>query len=201
MAINLQKVLSDLHSGSRFLLERTASEAATTCGITADRLIPQGRGSELKRLSPKQTRELFAIMRCSRDRTRRRWPGRTEVAMDRPLQFLEGGGKPYRCTAGESLLTVMPDGDLYPCRRMPVSVGNVMLTSLEDLYDGNDTLRSLRDPRRVSRGCGTCAFRRGCRGGMRCLSYATAGDPLVADPGCWLASRSTRVASPRWAAS
>lgn len=35
-------VVADLHSGSRFLLERTAVETATTCGITADRLILAG---------------------------------------------------------------------------------------------------------------------------------------------------------------
>ncbi len=35
-------VVADLHSGSRFLLERTALETATTCGITTDRLILAG---------------------------------------------------------------------------------------------------------------------------------------------------------------
>ncbi len=166
--------------------------------VWADRLIPQGRGSELESLSPEETRELFAIMRCSRDQARRRWFGHTEVAMHRALQFLEGGGRPYRCTAGDSILTVMPDGDLYPCRRMPVAVGNVMKTSLEDLYYGNETLRSLRDPRRVSGGCERCEFHGGCRGGLRCLARATTGDPFVADPGCWLASGQTSDASLGW---
>ena len=53
--------------------------------------------------------------------------------MNRALQFLEGDGRPYRCTAGESLLILMPSGDLYPCRRMPIPLGNVTKVPLEKL--------------------------------------------------------------------
>ncbi len=204
-----------VRSGIRTLISFTAhrdnyrefSEVAALGGslgvsrVWADRLIPRGRGAGLENLSREETRELFEIMRCSRDRVRRRWFGRTEVAMHRALQFLEAGGRPYRCTAGDSLLTVMPDGELYPCRRMPVSVGNVMKTSLEDLYDGSDLLRALRDRRRISRGCESCVFQKGCRGGLRCLSYATTGDPFVVDPGCWLAPGQASGASMKGASS
>ena len=71
---------------------------------------------------------------------------RTEVAAHRALQFLTAGGSAYHCTAGDSLLTVMPNGDVYPCRRMPIRAGNVFQTSLREIYERSHILRALRDP-------------------------------------------------------
>jgi radical SAM protein with 4Fe4S-binding SPASM domain len=109
----------------------------------------------------------------------------TEVALHRALQFLVADGKPYRCQAGDSLIAVLPNGDLVPCRRMPVVVGNLLRAPLRDLYDQSPFLRALRDPERVSVGCEGCFYARLCRGGLKCLSYALFGDPFQADPGCW----------------
>jgi radical SAM protein with 4Fe4S-binding SPASM domain len=107
--------------------------------------------------------------------------------MHRALQFLEGG-HPYQCTAGDRLITVQPNGDLYPCRRMPIRTGNLLETPLVDLYQKSPLFRALRDRDRTSKGCQGCLFSGLCRGGLKCLSYAVTGDPFVADPGCWLAS-------------
>lgn len=158
--------------------------------VWADRLVPCGQGADLAILSPEQTFEFFGIMRRARDSARRWRFCHTEVSMHRALQFLKGGCRPYHCTAGDTLLTVMPNGDLYPCRRMPVRVGNVMEKPLEQLYQ-DEFLRSLRNPHQVSQGCEQCVWRKLCRGGLRCLSYARTGSPFIADPGCWLASAKT----------
>jgi radical SAM protein with 4Fe4S-binding SPASM domain len=83
------------------------------------------------------------------------------------------------------LIALLPNGDLLPCRRMPIVVGNVRERSLAGLYYGNGVLKLLRDYDRPSRGCEGCRHALQCGGGLRCLSYALAGDPLVADPGCW----------------
>ena len=118
----------------------------------------------------------------------RRWRFcRTEVSMHRALQFLEGGYRPYHCTAGDTLVTVEPNGDLYPCRRMPIQVGNMMETPLLKLYYGSDLFRSLRDRNRISDNCQSCFYSKLCRGGLKCLSYAVTGDPFRSDPGCWCA--------------
>ena len=94
----------------------------------------------------------------------------------------------YRCTAGDTLITVMPDGTLYPCRRMPIDAGNLHQTPLAELYDGA-LFRQLRDPAIVAGGCEKFSYERLFRGGLRCLSYATKKSFVVADPGCWLATR------------
>jgi radical SAM protein with 4Fe4S-binding SPASM domain len=109
--------------------------------------------------------------------------------MHRGLQFLVGGGRPYHCNAGDSLITVQHNGDVYPCRRMPIRVGNLKETRLAELYYSSDLLCALRDQQRVSRGCEACCFAPLCRGGLKCLSYATTNDSFTADPGCWLAAR------------
>jgi radical SAM protein with 4Fe4S-binding SPASM domain len=156
--------------------------------VWADRLIPHGAGAGLRTLSTEQTREYLEIMRQARRESESalRLPlgARTEISLHRALQFLAGGA-PYRCTAGDSLITVMPDGTLYPCRRLPMNAGNLNETPLASLYDG-PMLRALRDQSVVANGCEKCVYERLCRGGLRCLSYATTGSVDRADPGCWL---------------
>ena len=108
-------------------------------------------------------------MQEARQEAARQWYHRTEVTMHRSLQFLVGGGQPYHCTAGDSLITVQPNGDVYPCRRLPIRVGNLMETPLAELYYSSDLLCALRDRNCVSQGCEACYFARLCRGGLKCL--------------------------------
>ena len=114
------------------------------------------------------------------------WGKRSPVAMHRALQFIESDERAYRCTAGDTLITVMPDGTLYPCRRLPIAVGNVYQTPLATLYQST-LFKRLRDPAWVSTGCENCTYQSVCRGGLRCLAHALTGDLQHADPGCWLA--------------
>ena len=121
---------------------------------------------------------------------------RTEISLGRALQFLVGGGEPYRCGAGERLITLEPDGSVLPCRRMPIRVGNVRESRLATIYRDDPLLQSLRDPERVGEGCEDCRHARVCSGGLRCLSYALTGDPFRADPGCWHAHPARRPGRP-----
>lgn len=152
--------------------------------VWADRLIPQGNNS-LQILTPDETREFFTIMNNARAEARK--SSYTEIAMNRALQFLIAGGRPYHCSAADTLITIMPNGDLYPCRRMPILAGNVLRTPLKKLYDC-DLFQELRERKRISQGCEGCFYERICRGGLKCLSYAVTGSPFKADPGCWYAA-------------
>lgn len=160
--------------------------------VWSDRLIPHGSGAAMREhvLTPDETREYFTIMARARKMAQlTRILHGTEIAMNRALQFMADGGAPYHCAAGDNLVTVQPNGDLYPCRRMPISVGNVMQTPLIDLYYGAGLFRTLRDPFRIAEGCLTCEHAPRCRGGLKCLSCAVTGDPFQPDPGCWRAAR------------
>ena len=170
--------------------------------VWADRLVPLGVGSALSEqmLTPAETREFFEIMLKARIDAACSAFGGTRIAMHRSLQFLVAGERPYRCRAGDSLITVMPNGDVYPCRRMPILVGNLMETPLAELYYRSDVFRALRDPQRISDGCDGCRYARVCRGGARCISHAMTGGPFSADPGCWLAGGRGREAGSGMAA-
>jgi len=159
--------------------------------VWADRFIPEGKGGsnqETEVLTPLETKEFFKIMERAESKYGRGWFSRTEIAMGRALQFLVAGGRPYSCKAGDSLITVMPNGDLYPCRRMPIRVGNLLETPLSELYNC-ETFRELRNKDKISEVCRDCVYAGACRGGLRCLSYAVTGDPFRTDPGCWIAGQ------------
>lgn len=170
-------------------------EVARTCrevGVTrvwADRLIPSGAGKGLSGLllAPDETREFFEIMRRAReDFDNSDGPGGTEVSMGRALQFLIGGGSPYQCGAGSRLITVGANGDLFPCRRLPIKVGNLLETPLHELYYTSKVFAVLRSGANLAPECHRCEHATTCRGGLRCLAYAVRGDPFAVDPGCWL---------------
>lgn len=156
--------------------------------VWADRLVPLGHGEQLKAqvLTPTETQTFFHLMNELRLKAKRTWFKHTEIAMHRALQFLVADGYPYHCTAGDSLLTIQPNGDLYPCRRMPIRVGNVLETSLSELYEQSQLLKTLRDPKQVNIGCAECWYANVCKGGLKCLAYAVTGNPFIKDPGCWL---------------
>lgn len=149
--------------------------------VWADRLIPSGAGASLRTLTPEQAREFNALLQQEYDPHYR-----TEIARHRALQFLAGGA-PYRCSAGDRLLAIQPDGDVYPCRRLPLRAGNLLETPLVEIYRDSPLLRALRDESRIPAGCLSCEFKTTCHGGLRCLAQAVTGDWNHADPGCWLA--------------
>jgi radical SAM protein with 4Fe4S-binding SPASM domain len=158
--------------------------------VWSDRLIPHGSGANEYILTPAETQDFFQLMHDAQQSAQKSWFNRTtQVATHRALQFLISGGKPYHCTAGESFLTIQSNGDVLPCRRMPIVIGNILQTPLLKLYDNSDLFQQLRDPELISQGCEDCFYQKLCRGGLKCLSYAVTGNPFQADPNCWKAKK------------
>jgi radical SAM protein with 4Fe4S-binding SPASM domain len=155
--------------------------------VWSDRMVPCPGGDREGEalLTPDETRQFIGLMERER---RRGWLGRSPVVLHRSLQFTADGSIPYRCSAGDTLVTVLPNGDVCPCRRLPLVAGNMLRQPLEILYRESELLRGLRDRERVSSGCENCFYARTCGGGARCISRALHGDPFRADPGCWLAA-------------
>lgn len=155
--------------------------------VWADRTVPCGRAGRTDRLmSPEETREFFGLMQKE---TAGGWLKKSRVVMQRSLQFMVSGGRPYRCSAGDTLVTVLTNGDVCPCRRMPLVAGNIFSDTLASVYATSRLFQALRDRERRSRGCESCFYSRTCGGGARCLASAVYGDPFYADPGCWLADQ------------
>jgi radical SAM protein with 4Fe4S-binding SPASM domain len=161
--------------------------------VWADRLVPWGRADAAEVLGPEETRAFVRVMATE---SRRGWPLESPLTLHRALQFAGRGGCPYRCAAGRTLLAVLPDGGVLPCRRLPVPVGNLHETPLERIYATSPVLRALRGRRHASAGCERCFYSETCGGGLRCLAYALHRDPFRADPGCWMATHPSPAAAP-----
>jgi radical SAM protein with 4Fe4S-binding SPASM domain len=87
------------------------------------------------------------------------------------------------CSAGYAGLCVDTDGTAYPCRRLPVPVGNLLTDEIEDVL-AHPLMVALRDRDRLQGRCGRCGLRWQC-GGCRAVAAAVhGGEPLAEDPQC-----------------
>lgn len=152
--------------------------------VWSDRYIPLG-DSEDKNLSlnVSQTQEYLSIMAKERLKLKRKQFNKITISMYRALQFQKTNDFAYGCTAGDTLLTVMENGDLVPCRRMPIVVGNLLKDDMYKLYKTNSILKELRK-NTIPDDCNDCEHAQMCHGGLKCLTYAIYKDLNHKDIGC-----------------
>gem|GEM_PF-3185080 len=168
-----------------------ATKAARNAGaesIWTDRVVP-GPGDAHWDAGSTQA-YLDELREVSQELSSRKFKVRTS----RALQFLTCGGRAYRCTAGESLLSVLPDGTVLPCRRLDDPVGCLPDDDPWEIWTTSRKLRILAE--RAAEECHSCMFATVCQGGAPCLSFAQTGDPTRRDPACcvpeWARSQTTR---------
>jgi radical SAM protein with 4Fe4S-binding SPASM domain len=89
------------------------------------------------------------------------------------------------CVIGRDGLCVMPNGTVFPCRRFPISIGNLLNNSLKTIWEKSEILENLRKKENLKGKCGRCEIK-DCRG-CRSLALALTGDYLSEDPHCWYA--------------
>lgn len=159
--------------------------------VWSDRLVPYGHGKQLQNdmLEPLEVKEFYeSIHKISKKLIEEK--SETRVPTYRALYFLEAEDRQsssYICPAGESLIIIMPNGDVLPCRRMPIVVGNLMKQSLFKIWYGNEVLWKLRDMNEINSICRACEYFGRCMGGARCVTYGYCGDQFAPDPQCWKA--------------
>lgn len=147
-----------------------------------DRLIPMGSNTE-DILSTEEYKKVIRLL--TKEHYRKSIFNRTDVHLNRALQFLEGGDCFYRCSAGDSLLTVLADGTLLPCRRLPLEIGNCLETDIVSLYDNSAIIADLLK-NTIPDDCSTCPKSIYCGGGAKCLTYALTGDYHGKDHNCYM---------------
>ena len=147
-----------------------------------DRLIPFGSNTE-DILSNEEFKEMLRVL--TKEHFRKTPFHRTDVHLNRAMQFLEGGDCYYRCAAGMTLLTLLADGTLLPCRRLPVPVGNCLENDMTTLYRESELIAELnRDE--IPEDCFKCPKAHLFRGGASCLTYAVTGHMHGKDINCYL---------------
>jgi radical SAM protein with 4Fe4S-binding SPASM domain len=86
------------------------------------------------------------------------------------------------CVIGRDGLCIMPEGSVFPCRRFPIPIGNLMNESLKEIWESSSLLDQLRKKENLKGRCGSCEME-DCRG-CRSLALALTADPLAEDPHC-----------------
>ena len=151
--------------------------------LALERFIPEGNGLGLSNEVP--SREEIHGLYSEIYRMAQGSPIR--LLLYRPLFTLTAPDDPTvgaLCSAGNNALTVMPDGTVYPCRRLPVPIGNVLEDGFYRIWYGSELLWKLRDPKNLKGKCLDCDLLTQCRG-CRAAAFFHGGDYLAEDPQCW----------------
>lgn len=154
--------------------------------LWSDRLVPIGNGQDLKQIvisSEDLEKYIKALKKAQGNIIIRTLCPKTQVTMNRSLQFQNSNGEIYSCNAGRSLITVDEFGNIMPCRRMPIICGNVFETTISDVYYNHKVFKQLRE-NCLPKECASCKYSYHCRGGARCQSYAEFNSFFKADPAC-----------------
>ncbi len=193
IVVTLNMTLSEINAGTiGEMVALTKSLGVGRLGFS--RLVPSGKGTELLPylLSKEKVRDLYEGIFS-------RTPEGVEIVtgdpvatqMDRFGDSEDLGSVPLGgCAAGLSGLTILSDGTVTPCRRLPIPIGNVKKDSLRELWVSSPVLESLRDKSQYQGKCGSCKRWAACRG-CRAIAYAYSstqgeGDFLAEDPQCFL---------------
>jgi len=86
------------------------------------------------------------------------------------------------CGAGYSGVSVLSNGRVYPCRRLPIDIGHIN-DGLIKLITESETMHALRDLDQMKKNTG-CEYVSHCKG-CRAIAYATTGDFMAEDPMCF----------------
>lgn len=155
-------------------------------GLIIERFIPLGRGKESLNevLSKEEWKETIRMLSD--------FFSIEDVNSFLPYQAFQvsfNGEEPELlgapCVIGKDGFCIMPDGEVFPCRRFPVSIGNLLETPLKKIWEESDILEKLRRKENLKGKCGICEMK-DCRG-CRSLALALTGDYLEEDPHCWYA--------------
>lgn len=153
--------------------------------VWSDRYLPNNKTDELL-MSTTQVQEFFQIINHEQKRKLSNFFSKTIISSGRALQFLTNGGLPYSCSAGMTLLAILPNGDILPCRRLPIKIGNMDRDNLTDIFQNNTVLKDLRLENHPDNECSNCYYNKSCNGGLKCLSHIQYGDFNRKDPNCWI---------------
>lgn len=154
-----------------------------TDGFSFTRLSRTGEGATLDQPDPACYRAFLLryIDRAARDKVCTFKENLINLALSESGKDLFNGCTGRGCSAAFDCLAVLPDGDVYACRKFPSLVGNIYEQSLEEIYYSPAAARY----RRGMRACDGCPIRHACGG---CLAAAQrTPDDITAtrDQFCW----------------
>lgn len=146
--------------------------------MSFSRLVPMGNAMIEDMLSPKETKETMEMIDGMKQTCLNNG---LSIRTTRPLWC--NFGSSGRCPVGIQTITILENGDVLPCRRLPIVLGNIKSDSFYKIWYTSKVLNDLRNRKNIG-GCGRCEMLDYC-GGARCIAYAVYGDYMKKDPQCW----------------
>ncbi len=147
------------------------------------RLVPIGNGALLSEhlLTNKELLEVFKNIK----RLKKRYNDSISISIHDPLWLTYLGVKnTCGCSAGIRGICVVENGDIMPCRRLELVVGNIKTTSLLNIWN-SDCLRHFRERDNYLGKCKECRSLKVC-GGCRAVAKGSGGSEFGEDPQCFL---------------
>ena len=162
-------------------------------GLGVGRIVPIGMGKQMKELmlTPEETREWY--LECERINQRLQQEGinfRVDFHCSDGIynSIRPGAVTPqtqHGCSAPFDVFTLLPNGDIVPCRRLPIVAGNIREQSFFETYYSSNKLWNLKNWDNRSEECKSCDYMKECRGAGKCIAYGYFGTPYAPDPSCW----------------
>ncbi|MDA8162644.1 MAG: radical SAM protein [Desulfobacteraceae bacterium] len=192
LTVTLNATLSEINADYFMDMVSIASSLGVQ-KLGFSRLVPSGRGRGMvgAMLSNKKVQGLYSKIFSLK-------PNGLKIVTGDPIAWQtigppgkDAGNTPSSgCAAGVSGLTILPDGTVTPCRRLPIPIGNVKTDSLREIWVSSPVLGSLRDRSSYKGKCGRCGNWALCRG-CRAIAYACSkmdggNDFLADDPQCFI---------------
>ncbi len=84
----------------------------------------------------------------------------------------------------KNLITILPHGKVYVCRRLDIPIGDIMKNSMEELRN-HSLVKKLENPLSFKE-CHGCKHFQYCGGGCPSVTQSVKGDPFKKDPQCWV---------------
>lgn len=154
------------------------------------RLVPIGKGEKMKNLllTPLELKNLYKyIQRKNEELKKKRKKLIILTGCSNSLWTTEDPNFiTHGCSLGYDCLTPMPNGDVLPCRRVPIKVGNIKEKTLLEIWYDSNILWEMRNLNNLNKICQNCEYFNQCYGGARCVAYGYYGNIFAPDPQCWI---------------
>jgi AdoMet-dependent heme synthase len=193
--VTVNTTLSEINAGGFFELAETVSRLGVQ-RLGYSRLVPSGRGGSLadRMLDPDAVRNLYQKINALSSEGMKLVTGDPVAARMRAADdgFVDETDLPVGgCAAGVSGLTLLSDGTVVPCRRLPLPLGNIKTDSLREIWATAPLLDALRSRSSYEGACGRCGKWATCRG-CRAIAFAASqisgrASAFADDPQCFYA--------------
>ncbi len=192
LPVTLNVTLSTMNASSMKKIIAFGSHSGA-CRIGFSRLVPAGKGRSLlsRMLTREQARDLYEELFALELKGIEIVTGDPVASQMRTKTKVDAGNVAVSgCSAGVAGLTILPNGNVTPCRRLPLALGNITKDSLREIWSMSPVLGALRDRSRYKGKCRVCGHWAQCRG-CRAIAYAYSrsrgeDDFLAEDPQCFI---------------